>query len=299
MPQRDVSLKRKDVFSTRRDVFSNPFTVYPHTLSPIADAPFTYIPRNFHRIPTPLHQYSTNHSPYLRNRSSSIPKTTILVMSHLSSLHKHLFSCSNIAELVAHYSLHPSVRFCTSAMAGAECAGIFAETARNLFMFSEIFSTISVFLEKVKTAYHQLRNIFATKLAEAPVENVQNPRMCATRKKHRFAAATDNQALFVGEIVRHIRGCDLPHDPGIGGRQRISALIGHEKRKAFKAAVYSFLNDYTHHRVWDIEDVQGLGGQIAYYRNVEKENIDAIILSYNQRFGVDMMQIIKDIISNR
>lgn len=75
--------------------------------------------------------------------------------------------------------------------------------------------------------------------------------------------------------------------------------IGHEKRKAFKAAVYSFLNDYTHHRVWDVEEVQVLGGQIAYYRNVEKENIDAIILAYNQRFGVDMMQIIKDIISNR
>ena len=68
MPQRDISLKRKDVFLTQRDVFSHPFTVYLHTLSPVANASFTCSPLNFHRIPTPSHQYSTNNSPCLRNR---------------------------------------------------------------------------------------------------------------------------------------------------------------------------------------------------------------------------------------
>ena len=34
----------------RNAAISNPFTVYPHTLSPIADRPFTYASRNFHRI---------------------------------------------------------------------------------------------------------------------------------------------------------------------------------------------------------------------------------------------------------
>lgn len=75
--------------------------------------------------------------------------------------------------------------------------------------------------------------------------------------------------------------------------------IGHDRRKAFKAAVYSFLNDYTHNRVWDIAEVQVLSGQIAYYRMVEKENIDEILQNYNRRFNADTLKIIKDIISHR
>ena len=143
----------------------------------------------------------------------------------------HLFPGSDVAEPVAHYRLHPFERFGTGAVAGAERAGIFAEAARDLFVFGEILCAVAIFPEEMEAAYHRLRKVLASELADAPVEDVQDSRMRTAGKERRFAAAADDKTLFVGKIVRHIRVRDLLHDPGIGGRQRISALFGHEKRK--------------------------------------------------------------------
>ena len=116
-------------------------------------------------------------------------------------------------------------------MAGIECAGIFAEATRDLFVFGEILCAVAVFPEEMEFAYHRLRKVRAAELADAPVEDVQDSRMRTTGKERRFAAAADDQALFMGEIIRHKRVRDLPHNPGIGGRLRMIALFGHEKRK--------------------------------------------------------------------
>ncbi len=72
--------------------------------------------------------------------------------------------------------------------------------------------------------------------------------------------------------------------------------IGHDKKKAFKASLYSFLCDYTNGVTWSIEDVQVLQGQISYYKMVEKENIETIIARYNRKFNINAEETMKIIL---
>ena len=97
--------------------------------------------------------------------------------SPLSSLPNHLFPSPDVAEPVAHYRLHPFERFGAGAVAGAERAWIFAEAARDLFVFDEILCAVAVFLEKMEAAYHRLRKVLSSELADRLVEDVQDSRM--------------------------------------------------------------------------------------------------------------------------
>ena len=45
---------------------------------------------------------------------------------------------------------------------------------------------------------------------------------------------------------------------------------------------------------WDLEEVQALDGYRSYYSMIEKENIDGIIRRYNDRYGVDVVSMIKE-----
>ena len=76
--------------------------------------------------------------------------------------------------------------FGAGAVAGAERAWIFAEAARDLFVFGEILCAVAVFPEKMESAYHRLRKVRAAELADAPVEDVQDSRMRTTGKECRF-----------------------------------------------------------------------------------------------------------------
>lgn len=70
--------------------------------------------------------------------------------------------------------------------------------------------------------------------------------------------------------------------------------VGHEKKKMLKVSIFNFLNDYTNGTKWNLEDIQHLSGVISYYMMIEKENISKIIESYNKKFGVDVLEIIKE-----
>lgn len=73
--------------------------------------------------------------------------------------------------------------------------------------------------------------------------------------------------------------------------------IGYQKKKRFKAMLFSLHNDYKANKKWSLEDMRVLAGLISYYRSVEKERIDEIIQSYDTKFGISTEKIIKEALS--
>lgn len=69
--------------------------------------------------------------------------------------------------------------------------------------------------------------------------------------------------------------------------------IGSKKRKRFQAALSSFVLDTIHGTPWDIHDVMVLEGQRNYYRMVEGDAIDGIIRHVGEKYGVDILAMIK------
>ena len=72
--------------------------------------------------------------------------------------------------------------------------------------------------------------------------------------------------------------------------------IGYQKKKRFKAMLFSLHNDFQKEVFWNLEDVQALQGIIAYYKSIEKERIEEIIASYDEKFGIKTEQIIKNLL---
>ena len=70
--------------------------------------------------------------------------------------------------------------------------------------------------------------------------------------------------------------------------------IGHQKKKTFKAMLFSILSDYKRGVLWTIEDAQVLRGLISYYIMIEKVNIQKIINDYNKKFGLNVYGVIKN-----
>ena len=72
--------------------------------------------------------------------------------------------------------------------------------------------------------------------------------------------------------------------------------IGHKKKKRFQAMLCSFVLDHVNGKPWPIEDVQALEGYRNYYSSIEGEAIDGIIAHMNDKFGVDIRDMIKKIL---
>lgn len=73
--------------------------------------------------------------------------------------------------------------------------------------------------------------------------------------------------------------------------------IGHKKKKQFQAMLCSFVLDHVNGKPWEIEDVQALEGYRNYYSSIEGEAIDGIINHMGEKFGVDIRDMIKKILS--
>ena len=69
--------------------------------------------------------------------------------------------------------------------------------------------------------------------------------------------------------------------------------IGHEKKKVFKAMLFSFMSDDKNGVAWSLEDVQHLAGLISYYKMVEAKTIPEIIATYSTKFGKSVEETIK------
>lgn len=73
--------------------------------------------------------------------------------------------------------------------------------------------------------------------------------------------------------------------------------IGHQKKKAFKAMCCNYICDKKKGVNWDKSDIQSFSGLISYYRMIEKDYIDYVIKHNNEKFGVDMIALIKSDLS--
>lgn len=73
--------------------------------------------------------------------------------------------------------------------------------------------------------------------------------------------------------------------------------IGHQKKKTAKACVFQFMQDFTNDRPWSLDETQHLQGVLSYYRMVEPNFVDELYKKYSEKFGRDVLQTIKSIIS--
>ncbi len=69
--------------------------------------------------------------------------------------------------------------------------------------------------------------------------------------------------------------------------------IGYKKKRQFQAMLTSYVKDTQNGVAWDKGDVQTLEGYRNYYRMVEGENIDRIVYHLGQKFGCDIVKMIK------
>lgn len=69
--------------------------------------------------------------------------------------------------------------------------------------------------------------------------------------------------------------------------------VGYRKKKILKATITSYVLDKHNGKQWSLEDVQSFHGTLNYYRSIEKDTIDHIISSYNNKFHMDLMECLK------
>lgn len=68
--------------------------------------------------------------------------------------------------------------------------------------------------------------------------------------------------------------------------------IGHKRKREFRAALDSYVKDKKNGVEWELNDVQVLNGQKAYYLMVEKEPIQAMIDAMNKKYDVNIERLI-------
>ena len=69
--------------------------------------------------------------------------------------------------------------------------------------------------------------------------------------------------------------------------------VGHKKKRQFKAMLASYIMDKKNGKAWDKSDIMTMEGYRNYYRMVEKETIDGIVEKLNEKFQVDVVDMIK------
>jgi hypothetical protein len=74
--------------------------------------------------------------------------------------------------------------------------------------------------------------------------------------------------------------------------------IGHQKKKLFKAILFSLHKDIDKGVQWSKEDLQVLQGQMSYYLMVEKDNINKIIEAYDTKFNRHIIPSIKSMLKS-
>jgi intein-encoded DNA endonuclease-like protein len=72
--------------------------------------------------------------------------------------------------------------------------------------------------------------------------------------------------------------------------------IGYKKKQRFKAALFSFLQDFTNGTRWSKIDTQVLVGQLAYYQKIEPEYAQHILDKYNEKFNLNFRECVKEIL---
>lgn len=70
--------------------------------------------------------------------------------------------------------------------------------------------------------------------------------------------------------------------------------VGHKKKKRLQAMLAAYVMDRKNGIHWDKTDIQAMDGFRNYYKMVEGEAIDRIVEHIGNKFGVDIIQAIKE-----
>lgn len=70
--------------------------------------------------------------------------------------------------------------------------------------------------------------------------------------------------------------------------------VGYKKKKQFQAMLSAYIMDRKNGIAWDKSDIQTMDGYRNYYRMVEGENIDKMVSHIGEKFGVNVVQMIKE-----
>lgn len=70
--------------------------------------------------------------------------------------------------------------------------------------------------------------------------------------------------------------------------------IGHENKQRFRAMVSNYAMDCKNCNVRDLHEIQVLSGLISYYKMVEKDYVEAIIEKYNAKYGLNILDCIRN-----
>lgn len=70
--------------------------------------------------------------------------------------------------------------------------------------------------------------------------------------------------------------------------------VGYKKKRQFKSMLCNYISDKNAGVNWSKDDVQTMQGLYSYYRMVEGSTIDALVEHINQKFGVDVLRMMKE-----
>lgn len=70
--------------------------------------------------------------------------------------------------------------------------------------------------------------------------------------------------------------------------------VGYKKKRQFQAMLASYIMDKRNGIDWDKCDIQTMEGYRNYYRMIEGDTIDKLVTHIGEKFGVDVVRLIKD-----
>lgn len=71
--------------------------------------------------------------------------------------------------------------------------------------------------------------------------------------------------------------------------------VGYKEKKYFKAALTNYIADKKAPvRKWELNEIQQLSGKLSYYRHIEKDYFDQVVMHLNEKFGIDIDAAMKE-----
>jgi retron-type reverse transcriptase len=74
--------------------------------------------------------------------------------------------------------------------------------------------------------------------------------------------------------------------------------VGYKTKKIFKAQTANLIMDYKNGKRWPIDEAQQYAGLVSYYKMVEKDYFENLIERFNNKFNVNVKEILKRMTSN-
>ena len=75
--------------------------------------------------------------------------------------------------------------------------------------------------------------------------------------------------------------------------------IGHRKRDMFRSMCANYIDSVKKNQMWDIHDIQVFSGLISYYKMVEPEYISDVIKKYEAKFGINVEEHTKRVLTGK